>query len=189
MKNLLKKLIIILFLIMFLDSSIHAQEEYIGPLGGDLSFSPMFSYSQIKISPGDTKSNSASLDITIDYYITRQLSLGVTATMQGNGESISDSQTLGFMGEATYHLQYGKNTRIAPYIGGGAGTITTKTESQSQNATAYDFFVGIDYYINEKTSFNMKVKNILYTIPSEGWGQEDMKYNLSQLLIGLKIIF
>jgi len=185
MKNILKGITCLAVILCFA-GPVHAQEEVIGPEGGDFSLAPFISFFAMDTG-GDSTTYSLTLGTSLEYYFFRQFSLGVNVngTVGGGGgdSDFGDTVSISLFPFLTYYFQYGATQRVAPYIGFGGGGQYFKAEgSDSQFNAEVDFFGGLDIYITASTSLYMELRDFLVFA-------ENDNINNIMLLLGLKVVF
>jgi hypothetical protein len=182
-----------LLLVSFLCTTVYAQEEIVGPEAGDLSISPLVSYSVLSMDvAGAEDIEQLMIQTTLAYYITRMISLGASLTTTGSGENIDDNMAVGLMLEPRLHFSFSRASRMVPYVGAGAGFQYSarkyNNDTEEDTVLAYAIFGGLDYFFTEDTSLRTSIRNDFYTV-EDGGGGEDIKFDIMTFLIGLNFIF
>ena len=171
----------------------YAQEEFIGPEGGDVLLSPQLMFMHM-ITEYDTfgggtdtqEMGNLTINTTIGYFFTPQIELGGQISAGSNysadidfGDEINASLSPYFK----FHFNFGGAQRVQPYIGAGAGIFYQKSEDRDDDSSFLVFGgAGLDIYFTEDTALTMGIQDSYIFI-------EDATSQLIMFLLGLSFTF
>jgi len=164
MRNILKPILIFVFLLPIFGLAKSAELESEGIEGGDFELTIYGDLSQIETSSSqsDDKSsyNSGNFGLSIGYFLTKSIELGTGVFVYLSGDSSSETTSYTSRSFIKLHLIL-NNPTIVPYLSAFYDSGKTKTKTESRNDTSesetsitgWGYGMGIKFFISENTSF------------------------------------